>query len=350
LQFNDQIGINCSDHLTSSSNPELQKIANWILLLRYSLLTYLNYSIYLIFFSISHCSFGVIASALIGRIGDVKSRKLALIIPFTGLILEGRIVIIQRFHDFLTNHFQLSVYWLIASEGIFAIFGGYMSIFSSFFAYATESVNNYPAKCRSQVIAILEGIIGLGGTVGYLCSFILKLLGFTGIFTIFLVIYLICLLFLVFIIPSVNYHNRNTEQEFRKDIFGFELFVSDFIFVNKYSNFQVLLVYPFLRKHNVSDRALSLLGLISRALGRLWLAITWSTPATFMRKQNIISGSMFALFAITEAICNLLASVTFHTLYPLTLHFLPQLSFYILAASMLIPILILWYVFDMIHS
>lgn len=38
-----------------------------------------------------------------------------------------------------------------------------MTIFSSSFAYTSDSVSSYPAKCRSQIIAILEGIIGLGG-------------------------------------------------------------------------------------------------------------------------------------------------------------------------------------------
>ncbi|VDN45055.1 unnamed protein product [Gongylonema pulchrum] len=51
---------------------------------------------------------------------------------------------------------------------------------------------------------------------------------------------------------------------------------------------------------------------------------------------------MFALFAVTEAVCNLLSSVAFHSLFPLSLHFLPQISFYILAAVMIMPVIIIW--------
>lgn len=51
-------------------------------------------------------------------------------------------------------------------------------------------------------------------------------------------------------------------------------------------------------------------------------------------------GSMFTLFAVTEALSNLMAAIIFHTLFPLSLNFLSQLSFYILAVLMLIPTVI----------
>lgn len=165
-----------------------------------------------IFSSVAICSLGLFTSAVIGRLGDTKSRKAALLIPFTGLVLEGISLVVQSYYMevsdvknlhylndlyfiyrsarlktflmqrliafkvndvnqfqyqiFLTIYsieFQLSVYWLVGSEALFAAFGGYMSIFSSFFAYATDSVCNSPPKYRSLVIAVLEGVIGFGG-------------------------------------------------------------------------------------------------------------------------------------------------------------------------------------------
>uniref|UniRef100_A0A8R1TWB8 Major facilitator superfamily (MFS) profile domain-containing protein n=1 Tax=Onchocerca volvulus TaxID=6282 RepID=A0A8R1TWB8_ONCVO len=393
LQYGDRIGIgvNCS-HREISSNSELQSIANWILLLS----------------SVAICSLGLFTSALIGRFSDTKSRKTALLIPFIGLILEGVSLVVQSYY------MELSVYWLVGSEALFAAFGGYMSIFSSFFAYATDSVRSYPPKCRSLVIAILEGAIGFGGTIGYLCSFLLKFWGFVGLFIAFLLIYIICFL-AVFFLPSMN--NRDTtesrsttEMEYKRDMFGFDLVkllwqqkrigtfialivafaVSFFTFIGSthisfyYLKFRfgwdaelygflkgptqgfavlnVLFIYPLLRTHNFTDRTLSLIGVISRALGRLWLAVTWSTPSTFLLmlfdsfarfaasgmraiSANIVPlrnhGSMFTLFAVTEALSNLIAAIIFHTLFPLSLNFLPQLSFYILAVIMLIPIVIL---------
>ncbi|EJD74190.1 hypothetical protein LOAG_18459 [Loa loa] len=386
LQYGDSIGIsvNCS-HPSISSNTELQAIANWILLLS----------------SVAICSLGFFTSAMIGRLGDTKSRKAALVIPFSGLVLEGVSLVVQSFY------MELSVYWLIASEVLFAAFGGYMSIFSSFFAYATDSICYYPPKCRSLVIAVLEGVIGFGGTIGYLCSFLLKLWGFSGLFIALLVVYIICLV-AIFFLPSVN--NNSIETEYKDDLFGFNLFkflwqqerigifialiaafaVSFFTFIGSthisfyYLKFRfgwdaglygflkgptqglamlnVLFVYPLLRTYNFTDRTLSLIGVISRALGRLWLAVTWSTPSTFLLvffdsfsrfaasgmraiSANMIPtrnhGSMFTLFAVTEAFSNLIAAIIFHTLFPLSLNFLPQLPFYILAVAMLIPTVIL---------
>ncbi|KAL3984734.1 Major Facilitator Superfamily protein [Acanthocheilonema viteae] len=386
LQYGDRIGINVScSHPQISSNKDLQAIANWILL----------------WSSVAICSIGIFTSAMIGRFGDTKSRKAALLIPFSGLVLEGISLVVQSYY------IELSVYWLVGSEALFAVFGGYMSIFSAFFAYATDSVCNYPPKCRSLIIAVLEGVIGFGGTVGYLCSFLLKLLGFVGLFTAFLVIYIICFVAVIFF-PSIN--NNNTETVYKKDMFGFDLFkflwqrkiigtfmalivafaISFFTFVGSthisfyylkfrfgwdatlygflkgptqgFAMLNVLFVYPLLRTHNFTDRTLALIGLISRALGRLWLAVAWSTSSTFLLmlfdsftrfaasgmravSANIVPtknhGSMFTLFAVVEALSNLLAAVTFHTLFPLSLDFLPQLSFYILAVVMLIPTVIL---------
>ncbi|VDP12123.1 unnamed protein product [Onchocerca flexuosa] len=460
LQYGDRIGIgvNCS-HPEISSNSELQAIANWILLLS----------------GVAICSLGLFTSALIGRFSDTKSRKAALLIPFSGLILEGASLVAQSYYMEVSNPlnfsnginlsslFQLSVYWLVGSEALFAAFGGYMSIFSSFFAYATDSMHNYPPKCRSLVIAVLEGVIGFGGTVGYLCLVLLKFWGFVGLFTAFLIIYIICFL-AVFFLPSINSRSTaesrsTTEIEYKRDMFGFDLVVSSFHFAriapvysdiiemtkmilsgfvykcNKirekrdnnyflnilqkllwqqkrigtfialivafavsfftfigsthislyylkfrfgwdaalygflkgptqgFATLNVLFIYPLLRTHNFTDRTLSLIGVISRALGRLWLAVTWSTSSTFLLmffdsfarfgasgmraiSANIVPlknhGSMFTLFAVTEAFSNLIAAVIFHTLFPLSLDFLPQLSFYILAVIMLIPIVILW--------
>ncbi|VDK87174.1 unnamed protein product [Litomosoides sigmodontis] len=407
LQYVDRIGVdvNCS-HPQISSNTKLQAIANWILLLC----------------SIAICSIGIFTSAMIGRLGDTKSRKLALLIPFTGLVLEGVSLVVQSYF------MELSVYWLVGSEALFSLFGGYMAIFSAFFAYATDSVHSYPPKCRSVVIAVLEGVIGFGGTIGYLCSFLLKLWGFVGLFTGFLVLYIICFV-TVFFLPSLNNSNSVGGTTYRKDMFGCDFVkfllqqkrigafialiiafaISFFTFIGsahisfyylkfrfgwdatlygflkgptqglstlnvtlffeipRPSNFmskkKVLLIYPLLRKHHFTDRTLTLIGLVSRALGRLWLAVAWTTPSTFLLilldsftrfapsgmralSASIVPvknhGSMFTLFGIAEALSNLLAAIVFHTLFPLSLDFMPQLSFYFLSAAMLIPAIIIY--------
>lgn len=44
------------------------------------------------------CLLGFFTSALIGRLGDVKSRKAALLIPICGLILEGISLVVQSYY------------------------------------------------------------------------------------------------------------------------------------------------------------------------------------------------------------------------------------------------------------
>uniref|UniRef100_A0A0M3IGG8 Na_H_Exchanger domain-containing protein n=1 Tax=Ascaris lumbricoides TaxID=6252 RepID=A0A0M3IGG8_ASCLU len=53
-------------------------------------------------------------------------------------------------------------------------------------------------------------------------------------------------------------------------------------------------------------------------------------------------GSLFALIAITEAGCNLIAAVVFHMLSPVSIPILPQISFVILASLLLIPLWLIW--------
>ncbi|VDK38300.1 unnamed protein product [Gongylonema pulchrum] len=139
-QYGDKT-LSCKDRKSTSSDPELQAKANWVLLLS----------------SIAMCLLGAVSSAAVGRFGDTSSRKAALIIPFLGLILSDIALFMQSYF------MEVSVYWAVGSEAIFAIFGGYMSIFSSCFAYASDSVSSYSSKICSQTIAILEGVIGLGG-------------------------------------------------------------------------------------------------------------------------------------------------------------------------------------------
>lgn len=50
------------------------------------------------FSSVAICSIGIFTSAMVGRLGDTKSRKLALLIPFTGLLLEGISLVVQSYY------------------------------------------------------------------------------------------------------------------------------------------------------------------------------------------------------------------------------------------------------------
>uniref|UniRef100_A0A914W3P4 Uncharacterized protein n=1 Tax=Plectus sambesii TaxID=2011161 RepID=A0A914W3P4_9BILA len=120
-----------------------------------------------------------------------------------------------------------------------------------------------------------------------------------------------------------------------------------------------LFIYPLLKKANVRDTTLALIGLFSRMLGRMYLAVVWNTASTFglvfcdmfsrfgaaalrsLMSQEVDTfeqGKVFALVAILEGSTSLIASTIFNSLFPATLSFFPQLSYIILSMTMILPI------------
>ncbi|KHN87893.1 Solute carrier family 46 member 3 [Toxocara canis] len=384
-----RVSVNCTDHKSAASNQILQTEANQILLLCSAIM----------------CVLGGASSALLGRLGDANSRKMALLVPFAGLILADCTLILQSFFSYVPH-------WLILSEGMFALCGGYMSIISSCFAYASDAVSSSPHKSRSRTIAILEGAIGLGGTVGFLCAPLLPLVGFTTVFTAFSFLHLFCIL-CFFLLPDIKHSNedgpprskrtfcgcktfnslRTTRQKSHLPTLVFSFAISFLAFIGSthilfyylkfrfnwdaalygllkgplqgLSTIATLFLYPWLRSRHVADCSLALIGMVSRLVGRLWIAIAWNTSSVFlliildalsrfsatglraMMANSVMPedhGSLFAMIAIVEAGCGLLAAVVFHVLFPVSIPVLPQISFFILASFLLIPIWLIWLV------
>ncbi|MFH4975958.1 hypothetical protein AB6A40_002667 [Gnathostoma spinigerum] len=382
------MSINCTSGMRSSRNTSIQTEANRVLLIC----------------SIVMCLLGAVSSAFVGRIGDLKSRKYALLIPFVGLILSDVTYIVQSYF------MDLSVYWLVLSEALFASFGGYMSIFSACFAYACDS-SVVSCERRSHAVAVLEGSIGLGGTVGFLITFLLHIVGYNWVYSAFLVTHIVCLI-LIFFLPAFHHTPKERSGQPKLSLFQhlmvpfveglsstlvliliLSFAISFFVFIGvthilfyylKYqfqwdagmygflkgpvqglSTLATLLLYPFLRRKGIHDCYLALSGLISRSLGAFWIAIAWSSGSVFIlilfdafsrfaptglrallanTVPVSVHGSMFALLAVTEALCNLAAASVFHNIFPLTLNFLPQLSFIVMGAIMIIPCVLIWVV------
>uniref|UniRef100_A0A914ZSB8 Solute carrier family 46 member 3 n=2 Tax=Parascaris univalens TaxID=6257 RepID=A0A914ZSB8_PARUN len=380
--------VNCTDRKSAATNQILQTEANTIILLC----------------SVAMSLLGGISSALLGRLGDAKSRKMALLVPFGGLILADCTLILQSFFSYLSAH------WLILSEALFAICGGYMSIISSCFAYASDAVSSSPNKSRSRTVAILEGTLGLGGTIGFLCAPLLPLVGFTTVFTAFSFLHLFCIL-CFFLLPDIKHRSdgglprskrtfcgcrtfnslKKTKQKSHLAILVLSFGISFLAFIGSthilfyylkfrfnwdaalfgllkgplqgISTLATLFLYPWLRSRHVADCSLTLVGIVSRLLGRLWIGIAWNTASVFllivldafsrfaatglraMMANSVMPedhGSLFALIAITEACCNLIAAIVFHMLFPVSIPILPQISFVILASILLIPLWLIW--------
>uniref|UniRef100_A0A914ELN3 Uncharacterized protein n=1 Tax=Acrobeloides nanus TaxID=290746 RepID=A0A914ELN3_9BILA len=125
------------------------------------------------------------------------------------------------------------------------------------------------------------------------------------------------------------------------------------------STLAILFLYPYLKTKSISDSTLAIIGLFSRCLGRFWLAIAWNSYSVFLlvfidmftkfspaALRSLISksvtskeqGQIFSLLSVSEMVFGLLASLAFHTLFPFSISFFPQLSFVLMGAVVLLPI------------
>uniref|UniRef100_A0A1I7TUV0 MFS domain-containing protein n=1 Tax=Caenorhabditis tropicalis TaxID=1561998 RepID=A0A1I7TUV0_9PELO len=350
------------------------------------------------------CFTAFFTSRWIGQLSDVKSRKLAFLIPFTGLFISDFTILIQVIWP------RLSPYYFIVSEVIYGVFGGYMSITAG--AFAIISTKYTDTKERAKAIARLEGTISLGSMVGFLISSRLEVFGYLGMAIFFVVAHLIAFLSAL-LMKDVVYHEPLLEgQEKQKQLAicsGAQLFknkpastkrnlrilyfsfaISYFAFIGstrilffylkhkffwgaeKYgylkavnqgmTTVMAMFVFPALKNWGVTDVRLAIFGLATRSIGRAWYAIAWADyavfgvvcfemfskfPATALR--SLISsnvgeherGSAFSLVAVIEAVCNLTSSWVFHIAFPISLKFFPELSFVIMPVIILPAIVLM---------
>ncbi|KAK0414298.1 hypothetical protein QR680_007255 [Steinernema hermaphroditum] len=392
-QFSGIKAEDCTNRTISSSNQYLQTEANKVILLS----------------SVVMSICGVFSSIMIGKLGDEKSRKVALLLPFFGLIMADLTLLLQSYFEYL------SPYWFILSEFIFGMFGGYMTIFSSAFAYASE-LKSRSNEERSNSMAYLEGAIGFGCTVGLLLTSFLKMVGYFNVYLFFTVCHVLCIIYLFllsdlrptrrdggtqdatsgkaliakkFMSWTVLLQKRNRSTRIIVLLLSFVLSYFAYIgtmhivflylkqrfhwdaklygFLNAplqaSTTLAALFLYPFLKSKRMTDTSLALIGLVSRGLGRVWLSIAWNTSSVFFlilfdmvsrfspaALRSLLSksvrpneqGQMFALVGVIEAIGNLLSAAVFHTLFPFSISFFPQLSFIIMAVLIAIPIGLIW--------
>lgn len=124
---------------------------------------------------------------------------------------------------------------------------------------------------------------------------------------------------------------------------------------------------------------LALIGLSSRCAGRVWLAVAWNSYTVYPSKpyvhpfgancdalvvlmdafsrfspaalRSLLSksvetdqqGRLFSLISVVEVVGSLLASLAFHTLFPWSIPFFPQLAFVLMGLVMLVPVFLIWY-------
>ncbi|CAD6193616.1 unnamed protein product [Caenorhabditis auriculariae] len=382
LEFStDESPLNCSSERSSAAkDPRVHTRANTVILLASSGL----------------CLTGMFTSYVVGKIGDKFSRKLGLLIPFAGLIIADLTLIFQA------HYVEISPMFFVVSEVIFGLFGGYMSIFSSAFAIVSSQHTN--AQKRAKNIARMEGLLAFGGMTGFLISSQLTRVSYVPMSSFFLLVHF-CAFLVILGLPSKTFKETftrpsllETPAALHKRLFIPNLIilyaafaVSYFAFIGKTrilffylkerlfwdaaqfsylrasimacSTFMAFVVYPWLKSKNLPDVTLAIFGLTSRCLGIGWYAVAWSDysvffviffemfakfPATGLRSLIASNadaadrGVAFAVLAAIEAAGNLLSSLCFHTLFPLTVGIFPQLSFVLMAVIILPAILVVF--------
>ncbi|GMT12118.1 hypothetical protein PFISCL1PPCAC_3415, partial [Pristionchus fissidentatus] len=397
LDLSDVTGITDCDSDNStviSSNQSIQAAANAISL----------------WSSAAMCIGAILSSMVLGRIGDKRSHRIALLVPLTGLIASDLLLLLQW------TQFQSSTLLLVLAEAVFGVCGGYVCILSSSFAYVSVKFENDEEQ-RSVSIARLEGSIGLGSVVGLLICSQLKVISYLYLFLFCLAVHVICLI-LVLLMADLRTTDSGRRQRASlwKESFEFlsksgsfkrpllillaAFFACFFAFIGSsnvllyylmhrftmrlstYSIYRAaekalstataLFLFPFLRRHlGVGNVALAAVGMSTRAAAKAWTAIAWSETALFatllpeafsrfaasalrslMAAQVRPSeqGRLFSFVALLEAVCNLLAVVFFHSLFPWSLPIMSELSFVVMAALIVPAIALLWWHRDVIES
>ncbi|GMR60149.1 hypothetical protein PMAYCL1PPCAC_30344 [Pristionchus mayeri] len=384
-----------SDNSSVSTHPGVQAWANEISM----------------WCSAAMCIGAILSSMVLGRIGDRRSHRVALLVPLVGLIASDLLLLLQW------TSYQSSTLLLILSEAVFGLCGGYVSILSSCFAYASVK-HEGDEEGRSVSIARLEGSIGLGAVVGLLlCTQLGGFLTYKHFFLFFLVVHVIGLILVFFMADLRPSDTRRRQRESMwKESFQFlsksgalkrplmillgAFFACFFAFIGSshiilyylkhrfsmsittfsiyrasekaLSTATALFLFPYLRRRGGMDNvALALVGMTTRAMAKGWTAIAWSEttlyftliPEAFSRfaasaLRSLMAaqvrpdeqGRLFSFVALLEALCNLLAVVFFHTLFPWSLPIMSALSFIVMAALLVPPILLIKCHHDAIES
>ncbi|EFP07276.1 hypothetical protein GCK72_013533 [Caenorhabditis remanei] len=139
----------------------------------------------------------LVTTLLLGAATDFWSIKIPLIIPYIGCILGTINYVFQSYF------IHTSVYFLLISDALFGLCGGFIAIISTTLTYG---VKTSMLRYRSYRIAGVEGAIGLGGTVGFaLSGTIREACGYAVTFLIILGLQLIALLYLLILAKETEF-------------------------------------------------------------------------------------------------------------------------------------------------
>lgn len=133
---------------------------------------------------------------LLGSLSDVWSAKIPILIPLLGLIVGDVNYVVQ------SSFFNFDARWLLLSDIISGFTGGYAALMGMMFSCSMKQTD--PAH-RSRRMALLEGSIGIGATLGFsLAGLIRESLGFSKTFILLMGLRVICFIYIVAIVNEIK--------------------------------------------------------------------------------------------------------------------------------------------------
>uniref|UniRef100_A0AC35FUI4 Proton-coupled folate transporter n=1 Tax=Panagrolaimus sp. PS1159 TaxID=55785 RepID=A0AC35FUI4_9BILA len=275
----------------------------------------------------------IFSALLLGSLSDSWNAKITMIIPFIGLIAGDVNYLFQ------TLNVKNSPYYLLISDVLFGICGGYTAIIGTLLSYNVKST---PSDLRSERVAAFEGAIGLGSTMGYALSGIVnEYVGYSYYFLILMVLDTICYFYIVIFAKELESQNGilSSQSIFSRFIEVFHFLISyrnnpyfkifSFILIalsfemlvyagitdimysylryklswndkpygwfsglgSGFNSMAVLFLYPLLHRHGSNDVMLSIYGIITKIIFLFMFAFLFSNwwaylsliPITFNR-------------------------------------------------------------------
>uniref|UniRef100_A0A914QA71 Uncharacterized protein n=1 Tax=Panagrolaimus davidi TaxID=227884 RepID=A0A914QA71_9BILA len=107
----------------------------------------------------------IFTSLFLGSLCDTWNAKIPMMIPFLGLILGDINYLFQ------TVYIHNNVYYLMISDILYGCCGGFTAIIGTTLSYNIKTTS---PDVKSERVAAFEGAVGLGITMGYILSSVIR--------------------------------------------------------------------------------------------------------------------------------------------------------------------------------
>jgi MFS family permease len=131
----------------------------------------------------------IFTSLLLGSLCDTWNAKFPMLIPFLGLIFGDINYLFQ------TVYIKNSVYYLMISDLLYGFCGGFIALIGTTLSY---NIKTTTPDLKSERVVAFEGSVGLGITLGYILSSIIRqYVGYSYYFLILMILHVLGFLYIV---------------------------------------------------------------------------------------------------------------------------------------------------------